>query len=90
MSIAQQATEPRAKREMRSVLRHSLHGGRFDHRYDSTERGGRHCSGEFEQLLAGGAVVMGSNLACSLDFISSTFENFYKFFGGLVCRYLKH
>ena len=41
---AQLATEPQAKRETRSVLRHSLV-------VDSTERGRRHCSGEFEQLL---------------------------------------
>ena len=41
---AQQATEPRAKQETRSVLCHSLV-------VDSTERGCRHCSGEFEQLL---------------------------------------
>ena len=32
------------KRETRSILRHSLV-------IDSTERGHRHCSGEFEQLL---------------------------------------
>ena len=41
---AQQATEPRAKRETRSVLHHSLV-------VDLIERGCRHCSGEFEQLL---------------------------------------
>ena len=41
---AQQATEPRAKRETRSVLHHSLV-------VDSIERGRRHCSGEFKQLL---------------------------------------
>ena len=41
---AQQITEPQAKREMRSVLCHSLV-------VDSTERGRHHCSGEFEQLL---------------------------------------
>ena len=41
---AQQATKPQVKREMRSVLCHSLAA-------DSTERGSRHCSGEFEHLL---------------------------------------
>ena len=41
---AQQATEPQVERETRSVLCHSLV-------VDSTERGYRHCSGEFEQLL---------------------------------------
>ena len=38
------ATEPRVKRETRSVLYHSLV-------VDSTERERHHCSGEFEQLL---------------------------------------
>ena len=37
-------TEPRVKRETRSVLRHSVV-------VDSIERGRHHCSGEFEQLL---------------------------------------
>ena len=41
---AKQAIEPRAKLEMRSVLRHRLV-------VDSTERGRRYCSGKFEQLL---------------------------------------
>ena len=41
---AQQATEPRVKRETKSVLCHSLV-------VDLTERKRRHCSGEFEQLL---------------------------------------
>ena len=44
ISRGQQATEPRAKRETRSVLCHSLV-------VDSTERGRHHCSGEFKQLL---------------------------------------
>ena len=41
---AQQATEPQAKRETRSVLCHSLVG-------DLIERKRRHCNGEVEQLL---------------------------------------
>ena len=41
---AEQATEPRAKQEMKSVLCRSLV-------VDSTERGCCHCSGEFKQLL---------------------------------------
>ena len=41
---AQQATEPRAKRETRSVLCHSLV-------VDSIERRRRYCGGKFEQLL---------------------------------------
>ena len=42
---AQLVTEPQAKREMRSVLCHSLV-------VDSTEQERRHCNGEFEQLQA--------------------------------------
>ena len=45
----QQATEPRAKQEMRSVLCHNLV-------VDSTEREHRHCSGEFEQPASKGVV----------------------------------
>ena len=41
---AQQTTKPRAKQETRSILCHILV-------VDSTERGRRHYSGEFEQLL---------------------------------------
>ena len=42
---------------------------------------------ERTRVGAGGTVVVGSNPAQSLDFfffLSLTFENFFKFFGGLV------